>query len=772
MFIHCQNDQNSDRFHRLSASIERNATMPVKRNTEVMGGVIGSLKGDFSRRGFMKIASATAAFTGAGQLTNGWAQTVGTIPLTGANQPMQPGSGFQISTSDQVLALLAWTPDSGDSKYFRSRVPLASRIPAFAATQAHPKLSTQPQLGTLTDYYIGTDFEGIRQRVRYGNTSVPVYVSSFAQYQDVIGGWNGAQTLPTASYVDAAHRNGTLILGILYQPMFPDFIQQAGDGSFPVGDKLVEMAKYFGYDGYFLNVEEYLPSDQAALLAKMMLAMKAKAKASGMTHFYLQYYDAMLPDGSLNYQGQINEQNGPWLNGDTSDSIYIDYGWSGYSGDGCCGSFGDAATDVAETAAYCKANKYDPFTAAYFGLLTGNDLTTVGQYSPFVIPANGAGTPQGSISSFVHGRRLVTNTVAAAGTGATNAALRKILDQSDRTFWSGATGNPAQENVTQYGIANFIAERSVIGAFPFISRFNVGTGTQFFLGGNAASALPWFNIGIQDLLPTWQFWTKSLHSAAIPDGLLQASFDYATAYNGGSSVKVTGQLGAANPTELRLFKTRLPLDAGGSGRERLELVFRVTQGDAKSVQAGLIFADNPSMAEWLGGAADGGPCVAHTDANGWTTLRYELDRYAGRTVAAISLGFQAVKTGTVPFTVNIGELRMLNATCGVTPPSKPNGFAIDNSYPSSTGTTAELLLSWQFDSSVWYYDIYREKSSLIDQRGVIQYDLEWLGRIYDEVYYVESLSRLGKEKTSTLQLVAVAHDGSVSAPAKERYSWA
>ncbi len=115
---------------------------------------------------------------------------------------------------------------------------------------------------------------------------------------------------------------------------------------------------------------------------------------------------------------------------------------------------------------------------------------------------------------------------------------------------------------------------------------------------------------------------------------------------------------------------------------------------------------------------------------------------------------------------------MLNATCGVTPPSKPNGFAIDNSYPSSTGTTAELLLSWQFDSSVWYYDIYREKSSLIDQRGVIQYDLEWLGRIYDEVYYVESLSRLGKEKTSTLQLVAVAYDGSVSAPAKERYSWA
>ena len=749
----------------------------MKRNTELTGSGIGSGIANFSRRGFLKIASATAVFTGAGRLKSGWAQSTSGIPLTGANQPLQPGGGFQISTSDQIVALLAWTPGSGDSKYFRSRVPLASRIPAFAATQAHPQLSARPQLGTLTDYYIGTDFEGIRQRVRYGNTSVPVYVSSFAQYQDVIGGWNGAQTLPTASYVDAAHRNGTLILGILFQPVFPDFIQQAGDGSFPVGDKLVEMAKYFGYDGYFLNVEEYLPSDQAALLASMMLAMKAKAKARGMKHFYIQWYDSMLPNGILNYQGQINDQNGPWLSGDTSDSIYIDYGWSGYSGDGCCGSYGDAATDVAATTAYCKANKFDPFAVAYYGLLTGNDLTTVGQYSPYVIPANGGGTPQGSLSSFVHGRRLVTNAVAAAGPAATNATLRKTLDRGDRNFWSGVTGNPAQENSAQYGIANFIAERSVIGAFPFISRFNVGTGTQFFLAGKSASTLPWFNIGIQDLLPTWQFWTKSMHSHAIPAGLLEASFDDAIAYNGGTSVKVTGHLGAANPTELRLFKTRLRLDRGGFGGERLELVFRVSQGDAKSVQAGLIFEDNPSTAEWLGAAGEEGwgdrTSVEHPDDNGWMTLRYELDRFAGRTIAAISLGFQAVKAkATAPFTVHIGELRMLDATCEMRPPAKPNHFAIDNSYPSSDGTTSELLLSWQFDSSVWYYDIYREKYSFTDQSGRVRYRLEWLGRIYDEVYYVESLSRIGKEKASTLQLVAVAHNGSVSEPAKVRYSWA
>lgn len=736
-----------------------------KDNNGSIGGTAVKQSGELSRRSFVKAVTAAAVISQVGQARKAFA-SASTIPLTGANQPLQPGFGFQISTSDQVAALLAWTLDSGDSKYFRSRVPLASRIPVFAPTQAHPQLSSLPQLGTLTDYYIGTDFEGIRQRVRYGNTSVPVYVSSFAQYQDVIGGWNGAQTLPTAAYVDAAHRNGTLILGILYQPAFPDFITQAPDGSFPVGDKLIQMAQYFGYDGYFLNVEETLPSDQAATLQTMMKAMYAKAKASGLNTFYIQWYDSMLPTGPLEYQGEINNQNGAWLTSKASTSMFIDYGWAGYNGPGCCGSYGDGVMNVAETTTYCQENKLDPFAVAYYGLLTGNDLTTVGQYSPFVIPANGSGAPQGSLSSFVHGRRLITNAIAAAGTNASNKTLRAELDREDRAFWSGVTGNPANANTAQYGLANFIAERSVIGSFPFISRFNVGTGLQFFLEGKASSALPWFNIGIQDVLPTWQFWTKSKNSSAIPTGLLSAGFDDEIAYNGGTSVKISGTLGPDNPTELRLFKTRLPVHSSASKQERLELVFQLQQGEIGSIQIGLIFEDNPAVVEWID--------ALHTRhlANAWTMESYALERYAGRVIAAISLGFQVVKATTArPYTINIGELRMLNADCGAFLPAIPTSFAIDNSFPSADKMSVELLLSWRFDPSVWYYDIYREKPSLLDHKGSTHYDLEWLGRIYDEVYYVELLTRLRKQETSTLQLVAVSRDGSESMPAKVRYIW-
>ena len=747
--------------------------MSNKKNVESSASK-SRILGDLSRRSFLRVASATAVFAGAGQIRSAFAAT-STIPLTGPNQPLQPGSGFQISTSDQIAALLAWTPDSGTSKYFRSRVPLASRIPVFAATQAHPHLSSQPRLGTLTDYYIGTDFEGIRQRVNYGNTSVPVYVSSFGQYQDVIGGWNGAQTLPTASYIDAAHRNGTLILGILYQPAFPDFIAQNSDGSFPVGDKLVQMAEYFGYDGYFLNIEEFLPSDQAAALQKMMEAMYAKAKASGIKNFYIQWYDSMLPDGTLQYQGQINSQNGPWLTSKASTSIFIDYGWSGYYGEGCCGSYGDGVTNVASTTAYLEQNHLSPFKAAYYGLLTGNDLTTVGQYAPLIIPANGGGTPQGSLSSFVHGRRLLTNVNAATGANASTTTLRTALDQADRAFWSGVSGNPALPNDTVdpaapltplYGLAAFIAERSVIGSFPFISRFNVGTGVQFFLEGKASSPLPWFNIAIQDILPTWQFWTKSKYSSAIVDGLLSAGFDDNIAYNGGTSVKVNGMLGPANSTELRLFKTRLAIQPNASKQERLELIFQMQEGESGSMQVGLIFEDDPKAVDWIQ------PYHTGQLANAWTMHKYALDCYAGRVIAAISLGFQVVKAKVAqPYSINIGELRMLDADCGVTRPNMPRKFNIDNSFPSTDKLSTELLLSWEFDASVWYYDIYREKSSSVAPDGERKYDLEWLGRIYDEVYYLGILTRLRKQGASTLQLVAVSHDGTTSKPAKTLYTW-
>ncbi len=74
--------------------------------------------------------------------------------------------------------------------------------------------------------------------------------------------WEGL--IPSPDVIDAGHRNGVPVLGTIFynwsssiedQEKFVSSMRQDPDGSFPVARKLVDMAKYYGFDGYFINQE-------------------------------------------------------------------------------------------------------------------------------------------------------------------------------------------------------------------------------------------------------------------------------------------------------------------------------------------------------------------------------------------------------------------------------------------------------------------------------------------------------------------------------------
>ena len=138
-------------------------------------------------------------------------------------------------------------------------------------------------------------------------------------------------------------------------------------------------------------------------------------------------------------------------------------------------------------------------------------------------------------------------------------------------------------------------------------------------------------MGIQDILPSWQWWTKAFSSNFIPPGLLSVDYDLSTGWNGGSSLKISGQLGPSNSTEVRLFKTKLPI-LPSNGRHWLTLTYNPAQTGATNLYVGLIFEDNPNFTEWarVDDFSSGGDV-------GWRQGVVELDLYQGRTIAAISL---------------------------------------------------------------------------------------------------------------------------------------
>lgn len=627
---------------------------------------------------------------------------------TGTHQPVMIGYN--------VNDVLNWTPSSDpNSKYLRSRVPISSRIGSFTPTQAHTGLSYGAEVLTLSGDYD----RDVKRPTKYGDENNK-YLFKFWQYLDYYGAWHGLPiqgsdtqygviNLPQPAYTDAAHRNGAKSLGCWFFPRTGQDVSQwivKSGTSFPVADKLIEMAQYYGFDGYFINQESSTTSTNAAKLNEFLSYIRARG-------VYIQWYDSLLMSGSISYQNEFNNNNKAWVKNGTTDisnSIFCNY------------NFTSAKVQNGRNLAISMG--LDPQKSVFTTLNTEEDRYTPRAEPQYIFPS---GTPGGLTALGIFGSDHCGDTLS-----------------NERIYWSGPSQNPTSSGRnTAYpkwdGIAHYIPERSVIGSIPFVTRFNTGNGSAFYKNGVVSSSTPWYNASAQDILPTWQWWTESTGTPLTVD------YDYTKAYNGGSSLKVSGTLSSSNATNLRLYKTDLNVIANTNLAITYYSASANTPTNAKVM---LIFKDNPSAIEYLD--------IGNSTTIGWNTKSFNLSAYSGRAIATIGLRFEA--SNSVNYSINIGEIAVINNS---TAPSAPTGFQIENQYFTSN-TEAEMFLKWDMSaSSVWYYDIF-----CLRNNGT----REFLGRMYDEVYYVKSLLR-NSETASTIELVAVGFNGVESSPATTAITW-
>ncbi|TGB13571.1 hypothetical protein [Streptomyces sp. MZ04] len=635
---------------------------------------------------------------------------------------MSPEPGHQpFMHGYDAEALKNWSPQSDRwARYFRSRVPLAPRIAPFPATQARPELPTGAQVMNLCN-----DYDGAFLTARKYDDSFARRLLRFWQYTDFYGSWHGlpvdgspvAEPVhglvnpPNPAYTDAAHRNGVRSLGCWFWPRpgaFAPYLERHADGSYPVADKMIEMAAYFGFDGYFINHEAETPPDEAKRLCELLGYLRSRAPEG----FHIQWYDTIRPDGGLDYLNHLNEENAPWLEAG-ADSFFANYWMT------------DAGVETSRATALRLGR--DPYEAVFHG--TENEQFGFDpEYDPRLVfpddrPARTSWALFGS------------HFVWELHPGHEDPDAQDAVFDRERRYWSGPAADPTRtgralphepgapepgNHLKWDGVAHYVTERSVIGAFPFVTRFNTGHGRGFFLAGRRASHADWYNASVQDVLPTWQFWSRG--GDAPPD------FDYTRAYDGGCSLRLPG--GAT----VRLYKTEL---AVRTGAERVSVTYA---GNAGALEVGLLFTDDPARFVWL--TEREAP-----ETTGWRTSTHPLTQFRDRTIAAL-----AVRTASP---VHLGELTLRDGE--FIAPSCPEAFQVDTAYVA--GDTAEAFLSWRIadPAQVWYYDL---------RRGD-----EWLGRIYDEVYYVKSLRRHGNEAATELTLTPVAPDGTPGEPAACSMNW-
>ncbi len=668
-----------------------------------------------------------------------------------------------------------WSPETDPyAESLRASVPLQKRNEAFAATQANPYLESKAEVMLMQGDYGNSFFDSYT----YNNT-FSEHVLNFWQYADYFSPWHGAATsstpqgvydpvtsdwrnrgmefgivnIPNPAYTNAAHKNGVMSIACIYfdqafrpEQSINELFKKDANGEFINAKKLIEMAEYFGYDGYFFNCEEDPadPNEKAEFLKVLTDA-----------GLYTQYYDTgnniQSKADALTYQ----------------DSIFVNYNWT-------------TETNRQLDREYLEANPdIDPYKQVFYGVESNQGKLNGAHNSERGVPflyKDEHNNPLASVALFTPSdfyQRGVDDAVGSVGymPAMQTNEYQWMVAERERMYFSGPNSDPkntgflAQEDRFARpevgmpevggwgGVADFISERSVINGSNFYTNFNNGHGMQYFVDGKVSNDEEWSNINVQDILPTWQWWIDTEGSK------LKVDFDYGSehkmknvdhtdraadftqvgAYNGGSSLVMYGNLDSKN--NVHLYKTDLMVSAGSSA----SVTFKKTSDDDAQMKLGLIFKDAPETVVELP--------IENSDKQGdWTTSKVSLAQYAGKSIAAMTLIFDGQADN---YQMNVGQITINDGQSHA--PTTPKDFKIESLHDNG-----ETELSWTLDSydTVKQYNVY----------GVLSNgERVYLNGIYGDNIYVKSL--LGEKDYIRFELCAVGIDGTESKPATINYDF-
>lgn len=608
-----------------------------------------------------------------------------------------------------IETLLNWTPESDpDAKYNRASIELKDRFMGDIVNEnANPEAKIMNV--ALTNPYID-------KAPSQGSDSMDSYVFSYWQYVNSYVYWGGSSrgifALPTPDVVDNAHKNGVPVLATIGFPWGPgegyaeqvrEFLQKDKNGNFPVADKMIEVANYYGFDGYFFNQESYgCVKNDADRMVEILEYIKKKAP-----NMVVGWYDSMTVDGNVKWQDALNDKNAAFFqNGEnrTTDEFFLNYNWT--------------PEKIETTVNTAKSLGRNPFDV-YAGLDVQQNAYNTTFNDDYLLDENGK-------------LRL---SLAMYTPNSTFSMSKDVYDfyKNDQKFWVGPTGDPSKSDTDQdwTGLANYVPDRSAINDLPFVTNFNLGHGEDYYIDGSLSRDEEWNNRAMQEYLPTWRWIVESNGSKLNPD------FDFKTAYNGGSSLKVEGKLEAANPNHIKLYSTDLNIENNST---ELSIVYKTES--APNMKVGLCFGENYDEENFTF-------FDVNKNSNGeWTEVKIPLGDYVGKTISAISLKFESGQD-VENFKINLGQISIEEADKNNK--SLKNSDVILEETMVHNSNSAEARIYWNGlesgnNDDLAFYEIYRIKPD-----G----SRELMGATPNDAYYVQEFERYGEEMEFDIEVVPV-----------------
>lgn len=399
---------------------------------------------------------------------------------------------------------------------------------------------------------------------------------SMWQYLDYHGNWSNGWIRVPGVFNDVAHKNGVQTGCLIFfeggsDPNIPKLVTKNGDGTFKYLNTFLEMLWYYGIDGVGVNPEGGLGSSTAKSLKEFLGECHEEADRQGKP-FEVIWYESQTNSGTVAWTDQLSTNNDDWFdyNGKTvSDAYFLNYNWD------------DAKLKISQN------------TVSQF-----SDRSTYDVYAGMDIEGRGLHNDGGTSGGWV----LLKNYPFSIGiwgnhadniihknsneNGSSDLAIQEQYQTKLEMFFSGGNQNPASlpalsnarrafsltDLATFHGIEYFINAKSTIDEVPFVTRFNLGNGQFFNMDGTTTFPNKWYNIGMQDFLPTWRWWiTDSWNENNVPEDHINIKFSFDDAWYGGTSLEFHGATAVSN---VRLFKTALEMPADA----KITLTYKMVNG--------------------------------------------------------------------------------------------------------------------------------------------------------------------------------------------------
>ncbi len=569
------------------------------------------------------------------------------------NESLQPyGSCFQIDE------LKNWSPDNDpDARYNRGSIPLRDR---WMGPSVNPKASRDAKVMPLA-----MSNARASEAASQGGDGDFVYAFNNFQYVDTYNFWGGSSgegpiAIPSPEHIDSAHRNGVPATGTIFIPwgdyaygnrFVSELVEKKPDGTYPAADKLIEIAQYYGFDGYIFNAE----SGTGVSGFKDFLAYIQKNKPDNFT---ISWYNGRGSVGTGDIQSWMQD----------GDTRITDEWWLDMSGNGYVDGTIEAAQEMG----------VDPW-----------NIHSTWEYWPM---SGMSGTKGGDYHARLDENGMLKISLGILAPTVTLTQSKNsddFMNVQDQKLWVGPTFDPSSTYRPQNefcGFANMVADRTPVIGTDFVTNFTTGNGYKFYENGKETGKKDgWYNRSLTDVLPTWRWIIESEGEK------LSAKIDFDDAWWGGTSMKVYGDMDANKANHVKLYSSQLDITKDS----KFSITYKAPKGGV-DVELGLCFGNDYADENFKFYP------IETTENGEWNTATFDLSGDAGKRAIAISLRFNAPE-GVSDYALNVG--RMAFTTTDAAPATVTDITLDEVIYP--TDTTMEARIYWEKADNAFMYMIHR-----------------------------------------------------------------